>query len=88
MKEKYIWIMCAHSESGDRYNACGVWNYEPSQKEIDSIRVELDSEEIDDDNREFYGDADGSDSRIIMNGLEYETYIRDYEILKRTITEK
>jgi len=78
MKNKTIWIMNAISESGDHYNSCKVWDHEPSQEEIDRVRVELDANEFDPaDHREDW------EGFIIVDNKKWITYILNYSIDKR-----
>lgn len=77
---KNIWLMCAHSESGDHYHAAEIWDHEPSEDEINAVRALLDSCEFD---PEF--DSKDSECYIVVDGKELMTYILDYTILKRTI---
>lgn len=82
-KNKYVWVMSATSESGDDYNPCGVWDYEPTQFEIDEIRVSLDATEFDPES-----DDKSSDNFLTVNGKEYMTYILSYHINKVKVISK
>lgn len=80
---KYVWIMSATSESGDDYNPCGVWDYKPSQDEINRIRAKLDATEFD----PKFDDA-SSENFIKVDGKEYITYILRYHVDKVKVTSK
>lgn len=83
MKNKYVWIMCATSESGDDYNPCGVWDYQPSQDEINRIRSKLDATKFDPES-----DDKESENYIKVDGKEYMTYILSYHVDKVKVTSK
>lgn len=75
---KTIWVMCAHSESGDHYECAESWDHEPSQEEINVVRVKLDSNEYDE---ESDGDwEDDGEASIVLDGKRYISYILDYSI--------
>lgn len=80
---EYVWIMSATSESGDDYNPCGTWDYEPSQDEINRIRVQLDATDFD---PEF--DNKDSENFIKVDGREYMTYILIYNVNKVKVNTK
>lgn len=83
MSKKNIWIMSAKGESGDDYPACEVWTHKPTQKEIDTIRVALESERF---NSEYHGEyMDNDDSFVTLNKIKYFTYITNYSIQVREI---
>lgn len=77
---KYIYIMCATSESCDHYHACAIWDHKPSQKEIDRVKIDLDSTEFDPE-----CDDEGSEFFIELDGEKYMCYISDFDIVKREI---
>jgi hypothetical protein len=77
---KTIWIMTAISESGDHYNACEIWDHEPSQEEINRVRVLLDATEFDPES-----DEEDWEGFILLDGKKWITYILNYDIDKREI---
>ena len=69
-----IWVMNAKSESYDYYPGCASWNHQPTQEEIDRVRLELDSSEVDPD----YND----EPDFVIDGKKYTTYIHEYDIVE------
>lgn len=77
-KKKKVWVMCCSSESGDDYDCAGSWDHEPSQEEIDRVRISLDAEEWDDD---LHGEWDGpTEFNVELDGKRYSCYIPHWTI--------
>jgi hypothetical protein len=77
---KEVWVMCCSSESGDHYNCAETWDHEPSQEEIDRVRIGLDASEYDED---CDGDWDeDSEFCVTVDGKRYSCYISDWTISK------
>ena len=80
MSKKTVWVMCCSSESGDDYDCAESWDHEPSQEEIDRVRVTLDATEWDD---ECDGEWEGpGDFAVEIDGKQYSCYISSWTINK------
>ncbi len=72
--------MCCSSESGDHYDCAESWDHEPSQQEIDEVRVKLDATEGDE---ECDGEWDEeSEFCATVDGTRYSVYISNWTISK------
>lgn len=80
MSKKTVWVMCCSSESGDDYDCAESWDHEPTQEEIDRVRVKLDAAEWDEDCDGEWDDD--SEFNVTVDGKRYMCYISHWSVNK------
>ena len=74
-QKKTIWVMCGYNESGDHFHCCESWDHNPTEEEIDRVRVEMESTECDDED----------DANVELDDKLYITDILTWKISQITV---